>query len=51
MTALRKIAYLTEQDYLASELTADVRHEYIDGQSYAMAGKSERHNRSGRQHY
>ncbi len=45
MTALQKLTYLTEQDYLADELNADVRHEYIDGQIYAMAGANERHNR------
>ena len=45
MTALQKITHLTEQDYLAFELNADMRHEYIDGQLYAMAGASERHNR------
>lgn len=45
MTALQKLTHLTEQDYLAFELNADVRHEYIDGQLYAMAGASERHNR------
>ncbi len=45
MTALRKITYLSEQEYLAAELTANVRHEYIDGQIYAMAGASENHNR------
>jgi Uma2 family endonuclease len=45
MTALKKLTHLTEQDYLAFELNADVRHEYIDGQLYAMAGASERHNR------
>ncbi|CAK0773734.1 Uma2 domain-containing protein [Gammaproteobacteria bacterium] len=45
MTALRKLAYLMEHDYLAFELNANMRHEYIDGQTYAMAGASERHNR------
>ena len=45
MTALQKQTYLTEQDYLAFELTAELRHEYVDGQLYAMAGASERHNR------
>ncbi len=44
MTALQKIYHLTEQEYLALELDADMRHEYIDGQLYAMAGASERHN-------
>ena len=45
MSALQKLTYLTEEDYLAFELTADVRHEYVDGQIYAMAGANERHNR------
>jgi Uma2 family endonuclease len=45
MSALQKLTYLTEEDYLAFELGADVRHEYVDGQIYAMAGASERHNR------
>ncbi|SJM94707.1 conserved hypothetical protein [Crenothrix polyspora] len=45
MTTLRKITYLSEQEYLVAELTANVRHEYIDGQIYAMAGASENHNR------
>lgn len=45
MSALQKIAYLSEQDYLAFELTADCRHEYVDGHIHAMAGASERHNR------
>ncbi|SJM91096.1 conserved hypothetical protein [Crenothrix polyspora] len=45
MTALRKVTYLSEQEYLASELIAEVRHEYIDGQIYAMAGAGENHNR------
>jgi Uma2 family endonuclease len=45
MSALKKIAYLTEADYLQNELHARVKHEYIDGQIYAMAGASENHNR------
>lgn len=35
---------LTQQDYLACELQSDVRHEYIDGQVYAMAGTHKDHN-------
>lgn len=31
------------EDYLAGELTADVRHEYLGGVVYAMAGGSNRH--------
>jgi Uma2 family endonuclease len=45
MTALQKLNFLTEQDYLAFELSAEQRHEYVEGQIYAMAGRSERHNR------
>lgn len=44
MSALQKIIPLTEQDYLAYELTADIRHEFVDGQLYAMAEAGERHN-------
>ena len=32
-------------DYLAGERDAPVRHEYVSGQAYAMAGASARHNR------
>ncbi|MDD2723399.1 MAG: Uma2 family endonuclease [Methylovulum sp.] len=45
MSALEKLARISEQDYLAFELTAECRHEYVDGYIYAMAGASERHNR------
>ncbi len=31
-------AYITEQDYLEGEKIAEVRHEYVDGVLYAMAG-------------
>lgn len=34
---------LSIADYLASEDGADIRHEYIDGQLYAMTGASDRH--------
>jgi Uma2 family endonuclease len=36
--------HLTEQDYLEGEKLATVRHEYVDGKVYAMAGSSLRHN-------
>lgn len=36
--------YLTPEQYLALEARSDVRHEYIDGQVYAMAGGSKAHN-------
>jgi Uma2 family endonuclease len=35
---------LTEQDYLAFERTADERHEYADGEIFAMSGGTWEHN-------
>jgi Uma2 family endonuclease len=44
--ALRKPkSYLSVDNYLAGEKESLVRHEYVDGQVYAMAGTSDRHNR------
>jgi Uma2 family endonuclease len=31
-------------DYLSSELNSSTKHEYVDGEIYAMAGASRRHN-------
>ena len=45
MSRLKINPYLSVADYLAGERDADVRHEYVDGQIYAMAGASDRHNR------
>jgi Uma2 family endonuclease len=36
--------YLTLEEYLAREAHSEVKHEYIDGQAYAMAGGSKAHN-------
>lgn len=36
--------YLSLDDYLRGEHDAPTRHEYLDGQAYAMVGASERHN-------
>ena len=44
MGALQKKPYLTEQEYLAFEEASDVKHEYVDGEIYAMAGASLKHN-------
>jgi Uma2 family endonuclease len=33
-----EVIYLTEEEYLKSELTSEFKREYIDGQVYAMAG-------------
>lgn len=35
---------MTEDEYLQSELTSDVKREYIDGRVYAMAGAKHNHN-------
>lgn len=45
MTIATKYNFISEQDYLAGELQSDVRHEYIDGEVYAMAGAHKDHNR------
>jgi Uma2 family endonuclease len=41
----RQEAFITEAEYLAGELLSAVKHEYIDGQVYAMAGVSKNHDR------
>lgn len=35
---------LTEQAYLEGEVLAQIKHEYIEGTAYAMAGASKNHN-------
>ncbi len=45
MSRLKIKSHLSVADYLAGERESDVRHEYVDGQVYAMAGASDRHNR------
>lgn len=45
MSALHKIPYLSEQEYLDFDLAADCRHEYLHGTIYAMSGGTERHSR------
>lgn len=35
---------ISEEDYLQGELFAETKHEYVDGEVYAMAGASENHN-------
>lgn len=37
--------FMTEDEYLAQELNATERHEYVDGYIYLMAGSSKCHNR------
>lgn len=38
------LSRLSEQDYLLGELSSEIRHEYVDGEVYAMAGAGEAHN-------
>ena len=45
MSSIRSAPYLTIDEYLAFERHSDVRHEYIDGEVFAMAGASRAHNR------
>ncbi|MDO9423213.1 MAG: Uma2 family endonuclease [Methylobacter sp.] len=35
---------ISEEEYLRGELVAEFKHEFIDGEVYAMAGASENHN-------
>jgi Uma2 family endonuclease len=37
--------YFTPEEYLALEDQSDIKHEYIDGHVYAMAGTTDQHNR------
>jgi Uma2 family endonuclease len=41
--AICKTAYLSEQEYLEAEKISDVKHEYFDGEIFAMAGGSKNH--------
>ena len=42
-TATASHALLSVEDYLAGELTSEVRHEYVAGHVYAMVGAGDRH--------
>ena len=43
MAILKQHLYISEQDYLEGELLTDIKHEYINGEVYAMAGTSKAH--------
>ncbi|AMA09121.1 MULTISPECIES: Uma2 family endonuclease [unclassified Picosynechococcus] len=44
MIALSDYQPLTPEEYLALEQTSEIKHEYIDGEIYAMAGGTGNHN-------
>jgi Uma2 family endonuclease len=44
MTAAKKLDLISIEDYLAGELESPVKHEYLGGVVYAMAGANNRHN-------
>jgi Uma2 family endonuclease len=42
---LKTSSWISPEEYLDGERFSEVRHEYIDGYVYAMAGASDDHNR------
>ena len=44
MPIARKDEILSVEDYLKGEETSEIKHEYVDGHAYAMAGASPNHN-------
>ncbi len=44
MSALPKQDFITAEEYLAGEELTDIRHEYLGGSVYAMAGTTDDHN-------
>jgi Uma2 family endonuclease len=45
MSAVLKDNRISVEEYLAGELLAEIKHEYIDGYVYAMSGTSVNHDR------
>ncbi len=45
MALNQQLSFISEQDYLAGELISKVKHEYINGDVYAMAGASKNHDK------
>src|SRR4051794_20525471 len=44
MSAVKKIDLVSIDDYLAGELDSPIKHEYLGGYVYAMAGARNAHN-------
>jgi Uma2 family endonuclease len=45
MSAVKKPDLISVEDYLAGELISPIKHEYVAGEVYAMAGARNLHNR------
>jgi len=45
MPTAKQANFITEQEYLTGEKISEVKHEYINGDVYAMAGTSKNHER------
>jgi Uma2 family endonuclease len=43
MVAASAFPYVSPEDYLAAETTSPIKHEYRDGEVYAMAGGTDAH--------
>ncbi|BCG64383.1 MAG: hypothetical protein methR_P2156 [Methyloprofundus sp.] len=43
MSAVKKVKLISVEEYLERELKAELKHEYVNGDIYAMAGASENH--------
>lgn len=46
MSAAKKLNLITVEDYLAGELVSPIKHEYLGGYVYAMAGARNVHNQN-----
>src|SRR5579862_9959104 len=45
MSAAKKLNLISVEDYLGGELVSSIKHEYVAGVVYAMAGARNAHNR------
>ena len=44
MSAVLAKRYISEEEYLEIEQSSDIKHEYVNGEMWAMAGASRNHN-------